>query len=470
MSHTTDSSRLIRIDALGVLDATGLFHAPASVLIEISDRFGPKLANRVLAVGRSAEIDAHEASRSPRLERLARPRSVLLPGFVNAHTHLDLTHIGPQLHDPAMGFVPWVDMVRRNRRSEPEQIAESVRLGIDLSLAAGVVAVGDIAGAPAGQITITPWETLADSPMLGASFLEFFGIGKGEARTLAQLDRVMPMLQAKATFAANGAVRVGLQPHAPNTVSLKVYRRAVELAAQLGQPPALSTHLAETREERQFIAEGRGPQREMLERLGVWDDQMLEEIGFARHPVEHLEPVLASSPFVVAHVNDATDLAIEILAETNACVAYCPRASDYFGAHTHFAGHRYRDMIGAGVPVAIGTDSVINLPGEAGRHPQDGGAGMSVLDELRFLHRRDGADPLILLQMGTTNGALALGLEPGWFCWKAGGPIAGIVAVEVGGECPRGESAAQLVMGGSKRPELLLHRKDFTGTGIARSA
>jgi cytosine/adenosine deaminase-related metal-dependent hydrolase len=193
----------------------------------------------------------------------------------------------------------------------------------------------------------------------------------------------------------------------------------------------LATHLAETVEEQEFIANGRGPHREFLERIGVWSREALDDFGRGRTPVEHLFEVLRSSPFVAAHVNDADDEAIRLLSLTRTTVAYCPRASDYFGAAERFGPHRYRDMLAAGINVALGTDSIVNLPGDAATVA---GGGMSVLDEMRHLFRRDASDPVTLLKLGTLNGALALGLEPGLFRlggeYAGGREIAGLVAVE----------------------------------------
>ena len=111
----------------------------------------------------------------------------------------------------------------------------------------------------------------------------------------------------------------------------------------------------------------------------------------------------------------------------SASIAYCPRASAYFGADQHFGSHRYRDFIAAGLTVALGTDSVINLPA-ASVIPD--GSGLSILEEMRFLHARDGDDPLALLAMGTIHGARVLGLDESLFTFTRGAEIAGLVAID----------------------------------------
>jgi len=462
MSHLNDSPAILRIDAAGAVDARGLAIAPASVLLEFQDPARSIYPARVLAIGTPEQVDRHEASRSLRLPTIRRPDSILIPGLVNAHTHLDLTHIGPQPHDPARGFIPWVEMIRAGRVQEPEPIVVSVRRGIELSLAAGTVAVGDIAGAVAGRIRFEPWETLRASPLLGVSWLEFFGIGRGVERTNQMLDQILPNLPRDGT----GRVRLGLQPHAPNTVTRSVYRRVAEFAPSLGHAAPLSTHLAETPEEREFVGAGSGAQRELLERFGLWDGSILADLGKGLHPVAHLGDVLAHIPFTVAHVNDADDAAIEVLARTRTRVVYCPRASEYFGVHRQFGAHRYREMLKSGVSVALGTDSLVNLPAQAERTPREspGGRGMSILDEMRFLYRRDGTDAATLLGMGTVNGGVALGFEPEAFAFSEGRAIAGVVAVPVGERGLKADRVARAVMESDSAPELLVPAIDAATT------
>lgn len=405
----------------------------------------------VLAVGRPGEVDGHPAALGAVGVDLT--DSVLLPGMVNAHTHLDLTHLGPQAHDPGEGFVAWVDRIRAGRASEAGAIRASVARGIELSLRAGVVLVGDIAGAPGGQPRLEPFEELADSPVAGVSFVEFFAIGPREAASLARVEAAL-----EGATVARGEACLGLQPHAPNTVSLPAYRRATELARRHGLP--LSTHLAETPEEREFIARGTGPQREMLERLGSWSEAILEHVGRGRSPLDHLAGVLGEAAFLLAHVNDLgsePNRAIGTLARARADVVYCPRASAYFDAPAHLGPHRYRDMLAAGVNVCLGTDSIVNLP--AGVDGPDG-PGLGVLDEARLLFARDRTDPATLLRMMTVNGCLALGWEESACSLAPGARPLGLVAVDVD-ETP-GERAPMERAIVSRSPARLL----TCGTGL----
>src|SRR5690606_3253336 len=123
--------------------------------------------------------------------RIDRRRSVIVPGLVNAHTHLDLTHLGPSPHDPADGFMAWVDRIRAGRLAGDAEIEASVALGARLSRRGGVVAVGDIAGAPAGRCSLAPLRALRASGLIGTSYLEYFGIGRGEAGAKERVEGVI---------------------------------------------------------------------------------------------------------------------------------------------------------------------------------------------------------------------------------------------------------------------------------------
>jgi cytosine/adenosine deaminase-related metal-dependent hydrolase len=445
VSGPRDGGAVLRIRAAGLADAVTDLARPVEVLLRLPRTPDPGPTPREPLPGPARVIRIGDPEPPERVAAdltIDLPGAVLIPGLVNAHTHLDLTALGPRAHDPDGGFVPWVDMVRRERPADQADIADAVRLGTEKSRAGGVVAVGDILGAPGGRPATHGLEALRSGGLDGVGFVEVFGIGNRAGGAEERLDALALELAAF-NGTPGGPLRAGLQPHAPNTVSLRVYRRASELARVHGL--RLATHLAETPEELAFIADASGPQRDLLERLGIWSDDELADLGRGRHPVQHLASALEQAPFLVAHVNDADDAAIAMLARTGASVAYCPRASDYFGAPARLGPHRYREMLEAGVNVCLGTDSIINL---------DTPDRISPLDDARLLFRRDGVAASLLLDMLTRRGARALGLDERRFLFRRGAPIAGLVAVPVPGGVSGG--AADAVLGGDRPPRLLV--------------
>jgi len=309
------------------------------------------------------------------------PDTLLLPGMVNAHVHLDLTTVGPLAYDG--DFPAWLRVVTRRRAKPGPAALWSVRRGWAASVAAGVAAVGDVANDPSAVAA------LRAAGGRGVSYLETFGIGSRELFFRSVLTSRLGRL------ADGGGLRVGVTPHAPYTCSWATYARATRLGERRGMP--LMTHLAETPAEAEFVADATGPYVEHLRHYGTWDDRVR---GVGASPVQAMEPYLKRRPWLLAHCNYVDDDDIATLAETGASVAYCPAASAYFGHD----GHRYRDMLDAGVNVCLGTDSIICQAADA-RQP------CSILDQMRLLYRRDAADPRLLVRMATANGWRGLGLS-----------------------------------------------------------
>lgn len=394
----------------GRLSVAGSRQHPAGLLVERAES-----GLRALALGRLQHVRQHPASASA--QTIDCTDAVVIPGLINAHTHLDLTVIGPLPHEPSDGFAHWVHRIRAGRPTEPAAIAASVQEGVALSRAGGVVAVGDICGAVHGSASLIAADALRSTGIAGVSFVEFFAIGTTERERLAATLEIVQAHHVR----FQGRHRLGLQPHATNTVSRWAFAHAIEAARALGLPTM--THLAESPEERQFVAEADGPQRKLLEELGLWTEPLANEFGRGLSPIEQLHPVLLGSGTAAVHVNQCSDADLDRLVAAQTPVVYCPRASDYFEAQAHFGPHRYRDMLEAGLTVALGTDSIVNLPAGSDR--------LSPLDEIRFLHRRDGTDPMTLLRMATINGAAVLGLGESAACLAPEAAPLGIVAVPV---------------------------------------
>jgi len=287
--------------------------------------------------------------------------------------------------------------------------------------------------------------------MIGVSFVECFGVGE---RAAAAGDRLAGLLDG--VEAQTDGVSVGIQPHAPYSASLALYERAIRLAQAGGLP--LSTHLAESLAERECLVDGRGPIRDFLGSIGVWDEASAAEFGRARTAVSRLAEPLGRCAWLLAHVNDCTDADLALLAGAGATIAYCPRASAHFGHPADLGPHRWRDMLEMGVPVALGTDSIISLPADQSDR-------LSVLDDARLLRRRDAADPVSLVRMMTTAGARALGLAPELFRFTPG-RIAGIVAVAAG--CV-GRDPLAAALDSAADPTLLTRSNDSCLTGSRRS-
>lgn len=419
----TPSPQVLRIRAAGVLDAGGS-RGPSTVLLEQS--------GRVLAIGSDQDVARHEASAGATL--LERSGDILMPALVNAHVHLDLTSVGPVAHDPANGFAGWVLSALRCKPVEADAIAASVERGVELTRLGGVAAVGDIGGSSKGQIRTEAFEALQGSRLAGVHFPEFFGIGLLEDNARAQLRA----FEETATGLASAGVALGLSPHATTSVAPALFLEAVECAARLadatGAAVPVCAHVAEHAAERAFIARAEGPMREFAGMLSFWDDRMLEDLGKGLSPVQHCAPWLRRAcelgvPVLLAHVLDVDDRDLDTLAETRARVVYCPRSTRYF-ANDAEQPHRFKQMRERGIGVCLGTDSIVNLGFD--RRIADTAGRISPLDDARALLAEGAADEVTLVEMMTTAGAAALGLDTARFTLGEGDAPAGVIAVPGG--------------------------------------
>jgi cytosine/adenosine deaminase-related metal-dependent hydrolase len=340
---------------------------------------GPPLEGGTVTVTGSRVAAVEPAGR--RRADLDFGEAAVLPGLVNAHTHLDLGALRGRLPPPGGDFTAWLRAVIDYRRSSStEEWLAAARAGVAESLRAGTTLVGDIS---TGGVSS---EALAAGPLRATSYFELIGLTRPRARQAWADARAWLRRQA-----VTDTYRPGLSPHAPYTVRRGLFR----LAARTGLP--LAVHLAETRAELELLVSQTGPIRQFLESLGAWDpDGLVPALGWTT------DLLARGGPLALAHGNYLEG------PPARAVVVYCPRTHAYFG-HPQ---HPFAALLRAGGRVALGTDSLASNPD------------LSVLAEMRFLwkHRRADLDGPTLLRMGTTWGAEALGwghavgtLRPGYF-------------------------------------------------------
>lgn len=306
---------------------------------------------------------------------------ILLPGLVNPHTHLELTCYRDRL--PRGPFWDWLERLATMRRAPDAADLErrAVADGAAQSLAAGVTCVGDISRRGV-QV-----ELLRKSPIRKVCFVELIS---GAADPPFDAASLLATVQGLEHLAEADKLLLGITPHAPYTVSPADLAAAVRMSSDRGLP--LTMHLCETAEEIEWLAAGTGPVEALLKKYNLptaaappWGHAatMLTETG-----------LLSASP-LLAHVNHADDALLDRLAESTASVVWCPRSHEFFG----HVGHRWLDMIARGINVCVGTDSLAS------------NATLSILDELRFVHRHwPDCPPETVLAMGTQRGADGLGL------------------------------------------------------------
>ena len=346
---------------------------------------GPPIPNGQLLV-RSGVIEAVGANLSkshPNEPLKDLGDAILMPGFVNAHTHLDFS----ALKGTADGkpFAEWLSSMTAfilGRRRE--DFYWSGMLGAAEMVRAGTTCVGD--STPVGDSATV----ISDVGLRGVVYRETFD----HADKLDRLGDCIAELQAK----VSNNVRIGVSPHTIYTQSPEVIRLSAQLAAERGLPVMI--HLAETREESVFCGQCRTP--------AVY----LAEMG------------VLSSDWLLAHCVHCDNDDLAIFAQSGAAVAHCPRSNALLGAGIAPLSR----LLQAGITVGLGTDSAAS------------NFDLDLLSEARFalaIHRGASEDASSItaetvLQMATIGGARALGLEqvgclaPGW--------AADFIAIRVGDE------------------------------------
>lgn len=296
---------------------------------------------------------------------------VVLPGLVNAHTHLEFSALQEPLSH-AGSFASWIRNVVQWRRTQSDaDINAAIAQGAVESAQRGVSTLGEIATRPAD---------LPEEPRI-VSFREALGL---------RYEAIEPQLKLARRHLEQGTELFGLSPHAPYSIGRDLLAGVIELARETGCPVAM--HLAETREELELLANGTGPLVDLFTEWGLWSPGQPPAV---RSPAEVLRSLRELPRVLVVHGNYLTHDEIDMLAcRPNMAVVYCPRTHRYFGHEPY----PLREMLSRGVRVVFGTDSRASNPD------------LDLLAEVRLAHTlHPGVAPAAWLEMATRCGAEALG-------------------------------------------------------------
>jgi aminodeoxyfutalosine deaminase len=318
---------------------------------------------------------------------------VLLPGLVNAHTHLELSFLRGRV-PAAPGFVTWVRGVvaAQRQRTDPaaREIVDAIAAAIAECVRTGTAVVGDISN------TLVTFDRLAASPLAGVVFYELIRFNAADPEGVVEqaqrdIERLGP----------NDRVRASLAAHAPYSVAPPLFRAIKN--SLVDAPVPCSVHLAESREETEFIRSGTGPWRALLEQVGAWDPEWTVPGG---SPVEFLDAAGFLDDRVLAvHGVQMTPSDLARLAARGTTLVACPRSN----AHTGAGVPPIEEFYASGVRVAIGTDSLASTPD------------LSMFAELAAMRRlAPGVSASALLDSATRQGARALGFDADYGTIEAG--------------------------------------------------
>ncbi|MFQ6043495.1 MAG: amidohydrolase family protein [Candidatus Poribacteria bacterium] len=334
----------------------------------------------LIAEDKIIDIDGYPSINHSRSEKVYDfGEAVILPGFVNAHTHLELTDIHGQVKRTG-NLTDWLMQLMEIRDWNEQTVEKATSEGIAMSLAGGASTIADITNSGLSV------KTLKKSSIRKLVFYEAIGFAKiglliATVNLSVKLSSVQP--DALLTF--------GISPHAPYSVSADLYRKCHEIARS--RKLLICTHLAESESELEFLMSGTGAFRDLLEKLGVAVDNWRPP---RQTPVEYMNSLglLDCSP-LLAHCNYLNESDIKLLQASNANVVFCPRSHNYF----YHRNHPFEKLMQVGVNVALGTDSLASNDS------------LSMLDEVKFFGRTQTCTPPeSLFSMATLNGAKALRL------------------------------------------------------------
>jgi 5-methylthioadenosine/S-adenosylhomocysteine deaminase len=252
--------------------------------------------------------------------------AVVLPGFVNAHSHLEYAVYAG--FGDGTSFGPWIKThVERKGRLTPEEMVAVARSGVADSFRTGITTTADYSFSGAGALAA------AELGLRAIVYLEVFADDPEDARRRFE--------ETRARVEDTTLVTIGISPHAPYTCSLETYRWCLSLGIPVG------THLAESASENEWLQHGTGA----LQGIPI----LVPPTG--TRAVATLEPVLGPD-LLCAHCVEVDAEEIALLAERGVPVAHCPRSNALLGCGVAPVAA----MRAAGVVVGLGTDSPASAP------------------------------------------------------------------------------------------------------------
>lgn len=342
---------------------------------------------RIVAVGKRDEI----VEKFPGSSDENFGEAAILPGFVNAHSHLEITAMRGFLDRFDADFFSWLITLTKIRAEKlsDEDVKTAALFGALEGARAGVTCFGDI-----GRFGKAGFEALKGNGLRGVLFqeTEFSPADETADEDFARLHEKFSELREAET----ALVKIGLSPHAPYTVSQKLFEKITNFA--LDENVKITIHAAESQEEEIFLKTGEGLFAELYKKYGMtWNAPRCS-------PVEYLAKigVLRAKP-LLAHCIKVSLSDIRLLAENGAKIAHCPKSNAKFG---HGVAP-LESFLDEKIAIGFGSDSV------ASNNTCD------ILEEARFAtliartrpenQRFFSAEEMI--ETATLGGAKALGLE-----------------------------------------------------------
>jgi len=338
--------------------------------------------------GRVAWLGPRQAAPEGELIRhVALGTAVLMPGLVNAHTHLELTVLRGCLE--GLDFRDWLRAITLLRRDvlKPEDLLDAARVGVLEGLRHGITTYGDCTD------SAWPLTAMRELGVRGIGYVEVFGPDPAQSRDAMTglRDRVAALREHDTAL-----VRTGVSPHAPYTVSAALFRAVADHALHEQLPVAV--HVAESQAETDFVVHGTGPFAERLRARGIAVQ------AAAASPMALLDDtgLLRARPLLV-HAVHASDDDLARVSAHGAGIVHCPVSNAKLGQGVAPLDR----MLSRGLAVGLGSDSVVS---NNRMHLLDE-ARQAVLQHALRAERADSLPAADALRLATLGGAEAMGLS-----------------------------------------------------------
>ncbi len=311
---------------------------------------------------------------------------ILLPGFVNAHCHLDYTDMAGLLPPPKT-FTDWIPLITAAKSMWGySEYAQSWLHGAHMLLKTGTTTVADIEAMP--DLLPEMWDA---TPLRVFSFLEMTGI-----RAKRDPKEILREAVEKIDSLTHARCSASLSPHAPYSTLPELLRLSAEIARK--KKWRITTHVAESEQEFEMFKHARGKMLDWLKR----NERDNSDCGLGS-PVRHLaRNKMLGKNLLVVHVNLLARGDAALLGKNCVHVVHCPRSHAYF-RHPPFLRER---LANAGVNICLGTDSLSTVRKDGKQKIE-----LNMFEEMRLLAANDETiSPTEILRMATVNGARALGM------------------------------------------------------------
>lgn len=307
--------------------------------------------------------------------------SIVLPGFINAHCHLELSALENKI-EKGHSFSNWIIELGQNKRKlSQEEIIEGIEKGVKLLYDSGTVAVGDISS------EYLSFDILNRSPLSGRVFWEFLAVDPDTIETRFNY------LKKSFQEADSNRIKKGISPHSTYTLHQKAFDT---INSYILKEKLYSTiHVGESSEEEEFFKYRIGGLFSFINNFYPIYDNFKNT-----SPLNYLHNrnyLLKDS--LIVHLNILEEKDIQILKDYKLSVVHCPLSHKYFN-HPKF---KLEKLLENNINICLGTDSL---------------ASNEDLNMFKEMQRLKEIYPDLsnksIVEMATLNSAKALNLDEGF--------------------------------------------------------